>query len=243
MTSVLSSSEELIQHMTSALSLPHMPVSSFSPSPVDSKKSQQLILYCFMNSLYNSTCCRSSIFCRRCLIFIITFFLLHKYWFIKFMFFSFIWISVIWILNIFCLFKFVLIIFFRSFFISSWFCSTVSSHNLRNAAEVVLPPSSLPPHVTPLSRDLLTSEFTSNLSDPSAALVAHRLNSLSSIFEAESVRHEDFQQHPLLRNHLDSPISGTYRNLTSFVFGVYGTFIYLSWFYLTYLDPLFGFYL
>src|SRR6218665_3336205 len=45
MTSVLSSSEELIQHMTSALSLPQMPsASSFSPSPVDSKKSQQLIL-------------------------------------------------------------------------------------------------------------------------------------------------------------------------------------------------------
>jgi len=45
MTSVLNSSEELIQHMTSALSLPQMPsASSFSPSPVDSKKSQQLIL-------------------------------------------------------------------------------------------------------------------------------------------------------------------------------------------------------
>lgn len=120
MTSVLSSSEELIQHMTSALSLPQMPsASSFSPSPVD-----------------------------------------------------------------------------------------ISSHNVRNAAEVVLPPASLPHLASPLSLDLLASEFASSLSDPSAALVAHRLDSLNGIFEAKSVRHEDFKQHPLLRNHLGPPITG-----------------------------------
>lgn len=104
MTSVLSSSEELIQHMTSALSLPHMPVSSFSPSPVDSKKSQQLILYCFMNSLYTSNSWRSVRFSRWCLIFIITFFLIHKHWFFcKLIFFLSFRYLFYWILNVFYL--------------------------------------------------------------------------------------------------------------------------------------------
>ena len=104
--------------------------------------------------------------------------------------------------------------------------STVSSHNVRNAAEVVLPPASLPHLASPLSLDLLASEFASSLSDPSAALVAHRLDSLNGIFEAKSVRHEDFKQHPLLRNHLGPPITGISPAIS--YFGVYGSFIYFS---------------